>query len=109
MPAARAMTFFSAPPNSIPKISGLVYTRNTGLMKIVWIYSAVFLDFAPVTQVVGILRPTSSAWLGPDNTATSAIGSSSSMISDSVISVLSSMPFATLTTICPSLQKGFMA
>ena len=33
MPAAMATTFFSAPPNSQPVTSGLVYTRNRRLEK----------------------------------------------------------------------------
>ena len=41
-----------------------------------------------------------------DSTATSACGISSSMISDSVISVFSSTPFATLTMICRSPTKA---
>ena len=103
IPAASATTFFSAAPTSMPRISGLVYTRKYALfIKIFWIYSAVCFVFAPTTQVVGISFPTSSAWEGPDNTATSACGISCSMIWDKVISVCSSIPFATLTMICPS-------
>ena len=51
--------------------------------------------------------PTSSAWLGPDRTATSALGTSCLIISVSVIRVSSSIPFATFTIICPSLIKPF--
>ena len=79
IPAARAMTFFKEPPSSIPSISGLVYTRNTSLANICCRYSAVFSVFAPTTTVVGSPLPTSSAWLGPDRTATSACGISSSI------------------------------
>ena len=32
--AARAITFLREPPSSTPSISGVVYTRNTGLIKI---------------------------------------------------------------------------
>ena len=75
-------------------------------MKIFCRYSAVSLLWAPTTQVVGIHFPTSSAWLGPESTATSACGISSSMIWDNVINVFSSTPFATSTIFCPSLQKA---
>ena len=52
--------------------------------------------------------PTSSAWLGPDITATSASGSSSSMISERVSIVCSSIPLATLTISWPGFKKAFM-
>ena len=42
--------------------------------------SAVSLFFAPTTTVVGIPLPTSSAWEGPERTATLACGTSSSII-----------------------------
>ena len=71
-----------------------------------WIYSAVALDFAPTTIVVGTPRPTSSAWDGPDITATSACGTSSSIISERVIRVCSSIPFATFNIFCPAATKG---
>ena len=79
-PAASATTFLSAAPSSIPSTSGLVYTRNTGLIKIPWIFSAISFFLEPTTIVVGIPLPTSSAWDGPESTATSACGTSSSMI-----------------------------
>ncbi len=108
MPAARATTFLSAAPSSMPSTSGLVYTRNTSLMNTDWINSAVFLVFAPTTIVVGMHLPTSSAWEGPDKTATSACGISSSITCESVISEDSSIPFATFTMICPSATHSFM-
>ena len=96
------MTFFRDAPSSIPSISGLVYTRNTSFIKKVCTCSAVFFVCAPATTVVGSPRPTSSAWLGPDITATSACGISCSTISDWIISVLSSIPLDTITISCPS-------
>ena len=102
------MTFFREPPSSMPSTSGLVYTRNTSFMKISCTPSATLRFFAPATTVVGSPTPTSSAWLGPHITATSAAGTSSSTISESVISVFSSMPFATQTMICPAFTKGAM-
>jgi len=99
VPAARAITFFKAPPSSIPSMSGLVYTRNTGLINRLCTYSAAALLWAPVTQVVGRPLLTSSAWLGPESTVTSAWGSSSSITSDNVFKVASSIPFATFVTI----------
>ena len=61
--------------------------------------------WADTTQVVGIPLPTSSAWLGPDRTATFGFLSfnSSSIISVIVSNVSSSNPFATLITIWLSL------
>ena len=59
-----------------------------------------------MTHVVGMPRLTSSAWLGPDKTATLAQGISSSTIWQSVNKVCSSTPFATFTIICPSFTKG---
>ena len=101
IPAARATTFFSAAPNSIPSTSGLAYTRNASLINTPWIYSAVFFRRAPATIAVGSPFPTSSAWDGPESTATSACGTSSSITCESVISVFSSIPFATFTSIWP--------
>ena len=60
-PAARAITFLSEPPSSIPMISGLVYTLNLSDIKASCIMQAISLDFAPTTAVVGIPRDTSSA------------------------------------------------
>ena len=52
--------------------------------------------------------PTSSAWLGPDRTDTSACGISSLMMSHNVIRVFSSIPLATFTIFCPGFTKLFM-
>ena len=108
MPAARAITFFRALPSSIPRISGLVYTRNTWLMKIPCTNSATCFLCAPATQVVGSPLLTSSAWLGPDRTVTSASGSSCSIICDRVIRVCSSIPLATLVMTWPGLIYAFI-
>ena len=108
IPAASAITFFNEPPSSMPSTSGLVYTRKTLFMKISWIPSATTRFFAPATTVVGSPIPTSSAWLGPHITATSACGISCSTMSVSGISVSSSIPLATHTMICPSFTKGAM-
>ena len=77
-------------------------------MKTDWIYSATAFLWEPATQVVGRPRLTSSAWLGPESTATSAMGSSSFKIMDMVSSVFSSIPFATSTIRWLSLQNGFI-
>ena len=106
IPAASAITFFKDPPSSIPRTSGLVYTRNTSFIKISCTPSATDFFLAPATTVVGSPIPTSSAWLGPHITATSAAGISCSTISESVISVSSSIPFATQTITCPFFTKG---
>ena len=60
----------------------------------------------PITHVVGIPRPTSSAWLGPERTAITACGISSLVTSHSVFNVCSSIPLPTFTIYCPSLTKG---
>ena len=99
IPAASAITFFSAPPSSIPIISGLVYTRKRSLINTSCTNIAVFSVFAPTTTVVGTPWETSSAWLGPESTQTSAIGSSSSRIPHNVINVFSSIPLPTFTII----------
>ena len=106
MPAAKATTFLSAAPSSIPSTSELVYTRNTSLINRLCIYSAVSFFLEPTTIVVGMPFPTSSAWEGPESTATSALGISCSIISDKVIRVTSSIPLATFTIFCPSFMKG---
>ncbi len=95
----------SAPPSSIPSISGLVYTRNTGLINRFCTSSASCLLCAPATQVVGSPLLTSSAWLGPERTVTLAAGSSSSMISDRFLRVVSSIPLATLVMTCLPLKR----
>ena len=97
MPAARAMTFLSEPPRQIPSISGLVYTRNTLLMNTFCINSALAFLRVPTTHVVGIPLPTSSAWLGPERTATCACGISSSTTWHNVSSVVSSIPLPSFT------------
>ena len=106
IPAASAITFFNAPPIHIPRTSGLMYTRNTLLINIFCKYSASFLLAVPITQVVGIPLPTSSAWLGPDNTATTACGISSFVTSHNVFKDSSSIHLPTLTIYCPSLTYG---
>ena len=68
-------------------------------MKILWISSATWRFLEPATQVVGMPRLTSSAWLGPERTAASHWGISSLMISDMVFKEFSSMPFARSTMI----------
>ena len=108
IPAASAITFFSDPPSSMPSISGLVYTRKTSFINNPCRYSAVSRVFAPTTTLVGSPLPTSSAWLGPERTATSASGNSSSICWLKVISVFSSIPFATSTTICPLVRYGLI-
>ena len=60
-PAASAITFLSDPPSSIPRISGLIYTRNTSFIKSCCKYFAVASVCAPMQTVVGRPLPTSSA------------------------------------------------
>ena len=105
-PAASAITFLRAPPIHIPRTSGLMYTRNTLLINIFCRYSASDFLAVPITQVVGIPRPTSSAWLGPERTAIVACGTSSLVTSHNVLRVCSSIPFPTFTIYCPSFTKG---
>ncbi len=106
IPAASAITFFKAPPSSIPRTSGLVYTRKTSFMKRFCTPSATARLDAPATTVVGRPMPTSSAWLGPHITATAALGTSCSTMEEIVISVSSSIPFATQTIVWHSPTRG---
>ena len=55
------------------------------------------MSFAATTIAVGICLETSSAWLGPDNTAYDIPGNSSSIISSNEYKVALSKPFAHIT------------
>ncbi len=99
IPTARAITFFNAPDISTPTMSRFVYTLNLGVINISCMYSAVCLSLADTTTAVGKSLDTSSAWLGPDNTATLQPGTVSSITWDNLKKVLSSKPLATFTII----------
>ena len=68
IPAASAMTFFSAPPSSTPMTSSLVYTRKVRAHQELLPLLEQRRVAATTTLVVGSPRPTSSAWFGPEST-----------------------------------------
>ena len=105
-PAAKAIIFLTAPPISTPIKSSLVYTLNLLVMKRSWTFLAISICFEDTTTVVGISWATSSAWLGPDNTTIGLLGNSSSMTSDNLFPVPSSIPLAILTIVWFSFMKG---
>ncbi len=110
IPAAMAMTFLSEPPISTPRMSLLAYTRKYGSMNACCTRRAVSRSEEAATTVVGILRLTSSAWLGPESVAMlegRRCGSVSWSISDIVMRVLFSTPLATLTTVRPAERRCF--
>ena len=68
IPAANAIIFFNAAPISTPITSLLVYSLKLGFINSFCIIFAISFSSVAMTQAVGIHLPTSSAWLGPDNT-----------------------------------------
>ena len=105
-PAASAMTFFSAPPNSTPITSSLVYTRKYGAIKASCTKRAVSLSSLATTFKVSKPRPTSSACEGPLITAIFACGISEAITWDILKYVPSSKPLEMLTILCPSATNG---
>ena len=106
-PQQRASTFFSAAPSSTPSTSLLVYTRNLGLMNTSCTSSAAAISLEAATQPVGALRPTSSAWEGPERAATRPLPpSSSSMTWVMHRAVSRSTPLAADTTTASSRSSG---
>src|SRR5690606_27768180 len=93
------MTFFRAPPSSTPRTSSLVYTRNIDVINKLCHLSAVSAAYAATTLAVGSPAATSSAWLGPERTASlsSFYGEGfSSRTWESVSEVDTSIPLAAL-------------
>ena len=62
--------FFRAAQISVPTLSSLVYTRKRWFMNRSCTCSATARSSEATTTPVGIFRPTSSAWEGPDSTTT---------------------------------------
>ena len=92
-PEQNAIIFFNAPPSSTPFTSFDVYilifsdiNASCTIFKIFWCFDA-------ITSAVGIAIETSSAWLGPDNAPTFAVGISSKITSSNVSNVSFSKPF----------------
>ncbi len=77
------------------------FYRSSAVYRVqIFYYCSVFSVFATIQQpLFGTPWETSSAWLGPERTQTSAIGSSSSRIPHNVINVFSSIPLPTFTII----------
>ena len=69
MPTATAIGFLTAPQNSTPTTSSLVYTRKVSLVTAAWSATAIASSAAAITVADGMSRPTSSAWLGPERAA----------------------------------------
>ncbi len=77
MPTATAMGFLTAPQNSTPTTSSLVYTRKVSLVIAAWSASVSASSAAAITVAEGMSLLTSSAWLGPESAAAPAPVSSS--------------------------------
>ena len=67
IPAASAMTFFTAPPISTPVTSSLEYTRRAPPCRSCAVIPANFPSFDARVNATGRPRATSAAKLGPDN------------------------------------------
>ena len=63
------MIFFVAPPSSTPITSVLPYTRKLGPPNAFCNMQIASSCWLATTVAAGKLRPTSSAWLGPDKIA----------------------------------------
>ena len=69
-PAARAMTFLVAAQSSTPITSPLAYTRRAGDTSACWSSTASSESALATTVAAGSPSPISSAWFGPERTAT---------------------------------------
>jgi len=110
MPAAMATTFFTQPPISHPTTSPEVYGRNVFEWNASWTCFAIRSQRAATVTAVGSPLATSFAKEGPESTARygcSGTGSTSSSTSLMVMSVSSSMPFATQTIGTPAWMLRF--
>src|SRR5213593_4112626 len=102
MPAARAMTFLSAPASSTPSTSVAEYTRKNPVEKTCCTCWATGCSRAAATTAVGWRAYTSRANDGPDSTAIGvSFGSASASTHDGVARRSGSRPLDTLTTNAP--------
>src|SRR5256885_154906 len=102
MPAARAMTFLSAPASSTPSMSVAEYTRKNPVENTCWTRWATVCSRAAATTAVGWRAYTSRANEGPDNTAIGvSLGRTSANTHEGVERRSGSRPLDTLTTNAP--------
>src|SRR5439155_13726129 len=102
MPAARAMTFLSAPASSTPSMSVAEYTRKNPVENTCWTRWATVCSRAAATTAVGWRAYTSRANEGPDNTAIGvSFGRTSANTHEGVERRSGSRPLDTLTTKAP--------
>src|SRR5438552_2871003 len=102
MPAARAMTFLSAPASSTPSMSVAEYTRKNPVENTCWTRWATVCSRAAATTAVGWRAYTSRANEGPDNTAIAvSLGRTSANTHEGVERRSGSRPLDTLTTKAP--------
>ena len=69
MPTATAMGFFTAPQNSTPTTSSLVYTRKVSQVTACCRRRRHRSSSQAITVADGMSRLTSSAWFGPESAA----------------------------------------
>ena len=99
-PAARAITFFNAPPTSIPTTSWLVYTRKYSVLNSSCTLDATAKSSAATATAVGCSAATSLAKDGPERKALRCLTSvprTSCKTSDIVNRVPFSIPLAAET------------
>src|SRR6267143_2562749 len=102
MPAARAMTFLSAPASSTPSTSVAEYTRKNPVENTCCTRWATACSRAAATTAVGWRAYTSRANDGPDRTAIGvSFGSTAASTHDGVVRRSGSRPLDTLTTNAP--------
>src|SRR5207302_6907784 len=98
MPAARAMTFLSAPASSTPSMSVAEYTRKNPVENTCWARWATACSRAAATTAVGWRAYTSRANEGPDSTAIGvSFGRTSASTHEGVERRSGSRPLDTLT------------
>src|SRR6266850_748642 len=102
MPAARAMTFLSAPASSTPSTSVAEYTRKNAVENTCCTRWATACSRAAATTAVGWRAYTSRANDGPERTAIGvSFGSTAASTHDGVVRPSGSRPLDTLTTSAP--------
>src|SRR5947208_12174419 len=102
MPAARAMTFLSAPASSTPSMSVAEYTRKNPVENTCWTRWATVCSRAAATTAVGWRAYTSRANEGPDSTAIGvSLGRTSANTHEGVERRSGSRPLDTLRTSAP--------
>jgi hypothetical protein len=111
IPTARAMTFLTVPPSSVPTTSVFVYGLKYSEWQAFWMRCATDSSTQATTVAAGWRNAISPARLGPDTTATrSALTPATSTMTSLIrLAVPSSIPFIRLTNTVPAGSDGTQA